>query len=217
MAVWSIDSVSGFGTPEINDATIDATGNVTLVRECPGLGACVEETTELPKFVANVAKGGFDLVLGDLVLGRAFAYKSLSGERMAILLLDDGSFIVMTPKRPAAAPTVDASTRYWEFLLQSDNSISALSEDVSLTTTFDAATKTATRLRASDQRMDTVTLDKPSDGWRYRAQNSCSIGGKASSCSEAFQLPLPGMGITLALGSGSSVSTRFLSVSVGRP
>lgn len=73
-------------------------------------------------------------------------------------------------------------------------------EDTTTVTGIDAIAKTATRLLTSNNRVDMLTYDKPRDGLRYRAPNSCTINGAANNCPEIVQLPLRGMGITLTLG-----------------
>jgi hypothetical protein len=84
-------------------------------------------------------------------------------------------------------------------------------------TATDAVAKTVNRIRTADNRVDTLTFDKPRDGLRYRAPNSCTINGAAVNCVETVQLPLQGMGITLSLSVGTNPSTASYNVSVGRP
>ena len=70
------------------------------------------------------------------------------------------------------------------------DSVSALTEDSITITATDSAAKTVTRLRASDNRVDMHTYDKPRDGLRYRAGNSCTINNAPLNCAEVVQLPL---------------------------
>jgi hypothetical protein len=77
--------------------------------------------------------------------------------------------------------------------------------------------KTVTRIRTSDGRVDTLGLDKPRDGLRYRAPNSCTFGGVAGNCSQTVQLVLQGMGITFSVSVGTVPTNAFLSISVNKP
>ena len=78
--------------------------------------------------------------------------------------------------------------------------------------------KTATRLRASDSRLDTIAYDSPRDGLRYRAANTCTINGVANNCAATVHFPLPGMGITLSQSVGiTTPSSVFYFVSIGKP
>ena len=72
-------------------------------------------------------------------------------------------------------------------------------------TAVDPVAKTVTRLQASNNRVDTLTYDKPRDGLRYREGNSCTVGGvlMVPACAETVQLPLLGMRITLSLSTSA--------------
>ena len=76
---------------------------------------------------------------------------------------------------------------------------------------------TVTRIRASDNRVDTRSFNAPRTGLLYRAPNSCTtgIGGPALACAEGIFLPTQGTGFTVV--SGGSPTNGFFSVSVLRP
>ncbi|HQR22327.1 MAG TPA: hypothetical protein PKV98_15775, partial [Burkholderiaceae bacterium] len=74
-----------------------------------------------------------------------------------------------------------------------------------------------TRMRASDNRVDTLTYDKPRDGLRYRAGNSCTINNASVNCSETVQIRLQGIGITLSLSAAPKPALQFYQFSIDEP
>ena len=149
-------------------------------------------------------------------IGRAYGYKNLAGERMAVVLLDKGGLLVMTPKVPETAPTAGATTRYWEFNFLGAHA-TRLKEDAVSTRSFDAARNALTLVRASDQRLEFVTVDKPRDGLRYRGRDQCVLGSERTSCEQLVQVPLRGMGVTLSAGDGSLPNIDFLAFTIEKP
>ena len=65
------------------------------------------------------------------------------------------------------------------------------------------------------------TYDKPREGLRYRAGNSCTINGVLTipACAEVVQLPLQGMGMTLTLSAVPQppAGSQFYQFSVSKP
>lgn len=222
---WNIvgwDPASGSATPgyvaQTGEVTFDATGQMTAVSDCLGLAACTTETGALPKFVANATGGGFDMIENGSNNARIFLFKTLAGRAVMVFISNDGQFIVGTRKTAIAAlPAVGTVSNFREFSLNGNGSISPLSDESITVTAIDTTANTATRIRARDSRVDTLSYNKPRDGLRYRAPNSCTVNGVASNCAGTVQLPLQGLGITLSASIGTSPTNAFISVSVNKP
>ena len=108
-------------------------------------------------------------------------------------------------------------TNYRQVLWNGNGSVGTVNEDTTTITASDAVARTTTRLLASTNRVDTLSYDKPRDGLRYRAANTCSITGVASTCAEVVQMPLQGMGITLTMSVGSDPASAFYQAAVNKP
>jgi hypothetical protein len=201
------------------DVTVDSAGQVTSSNACVGLYPCVAATPPFDKFVANAA-GGVDVLDGSgAVVGRSFLYKTLAGDKVAVNLRSDNTLAIGMPMKPLALPEVGRVTksRSVEFDGNGSDTTSTLTEDTVTVTATDSAAKTVTRLRTSDNRVDTITYDKPRDGLRYRAGNSCTKDGAPFNCSETVQLRLPGMGITLSLSAAPKPTQQFYQFSIDEP
>jgi hypothetical protein len=220
LAGW--DPASGIATPgfvaQTDEATIDANGNITAVSHCLGLAACAVGGAPFGVIAANAASGGFDIKEGGVATGRAFPFKTLSGKAVFVVISNDGQFTVGTRKETLGTlPAVGAVSNFREFTLNGNGTVSNLIANTVTVTATDAVAKTVTRIRAADSRVDSLGYDKPRDGLRYRAPNSCTINSVASNCAETVQLPLQGMGITLSLSVGTNPTTASYNVSVGKP
>jgi hypothetical protein len=218
---WNVvgwDPASGIATPgfvaHTDEVTFDATGQITAVSSCLGLAACESGSTPLPKFVVN-ASGGFDMIEDGANNARIFLFKTPAGKAVMVFLAKDGEFLVGTRKEVISLPVVGAVSNFREFTLNGNGTISALLDQSNTVTAVDATAKTVTRIRTSDSRVDTLSYNKPRDGLRYRAPNSCTVNGAARNCAELVQLQLPG--ITLSMSVGTDPSTAFMSVSIGKP
>jgi hypothetical protein len=223
---WNIagwDPASGIATPgfvaQTDEVTFDATGQITAVSNCVGLAACSADVAPFPRFVANATSGGFDMIENGANNARVFLFKTLAGKAAFVFISNDGQFIVGSRKESLGTlPAVGTVTNFRQFQLDGAGTISTLSEDSTTITAIDATARTATRLLASANRVDTLTFDKPRNGLRYRAANSCSTGGVLTNCREIVQLPLQGIGITLTLSVGiTNPASAFYQVSVGKP
>ncbi len=220
MAGW--DPASGSGTPgyvaQTEEVTIDSTGQVTALSSCLGLAACVPEVGPLPKLVANATKGGFDLIESGASSGRAALFKTLAGQSVFVLLADDGQVIVGTRKAPLASlPAVGTQSAFRQFTVNSSGAVTPLSEDSITVLAVDDAAKTVTRKLTSTNRVDMQAYDKPRNGLRYRAADSCTVDNAPVTCAEYVQLPLPGIGAVLTLSVGTSPMSAFWQVSVNKP
>jgi hypothetical protein len=223
---WNVagwDPASGVATPgfvaQTAEVTIDATGQVTAVSDCLGLAACTGVDGPFPSLAGNAA-GGFDMADGGVPFARVFLFKTWTGQAMFVFISEDGQLLVGTRKQAIATlPAVGAVTNYREFALNGNGTISNLLDETVTVTAVNATTRTVTRLRTRDSRVDTIAFDKPRDGLRYRAQGSCTHGvtGAALNCAETVQLPLQGMGITLAMSVGIDPTTAFMSVAINKP
>lgn len=218
------DAGSGIATPgfvaQTDEVTFNASGQITAVSQCQGLAACVAETGPFPTFATNATSGGFDMTEAGAPAGRAFLFKTLAGKAAFVFVANDGlQFIVGTRKEPLATlPTVGTVTGFRQFQLNGNGTVSVLAAPDSTTVTAtDTVAKTVTRRLSSNLRIDTLGYDKPRDGLRYRAANTCTIGGAASSCAEIVQLPLQGMGITLTMSVGTNPTTAFYQAAIGTP
>lgn len=224
--VWNLagwDPASGITTPgyvaQNDEITIDANGLITANKECAGLAACLNKPGPFPHVGVNVVAGGFNVLdPANVSFGRAFLYKTLAGKAVFVIIADDGQLIVGSRAEPAVLPTVGTAANFYQFQLDGNGTISALTEDKITFTGVDAAAKTVTRVLTSTNRLDTLTYDKPRNGLRYRALNACSIASAPISCREFVQLPLQGLGITLTLSVGiTSPATAFYQVTVNKP
>jgi hypothetical protein len=220
LATWepvNIGGAAGSTVATNDEITVDATGQVTATKECLGLNPCTSGAAPFAKFVAN-ATGGFDVVEGGAVVARIFVFKTLAGKKVAVALDNENTFTIAVPKEAlVSVPAVGTVSNYRLVQINGDNSITPLTEDSNTITASDSVTKTATRIQASNNRVDTLTYDKPRDGLRYRAANSCTIAGVVNNCAEIVQLPLQGMGITLSLSAVVQPTPAFYQFAVGKP
>jgi hypothetical protein len=220
VASWEAVNIANPGSIVASNVeiTVDATGQITATKQCVGLSACASGSAPFAKFVAN-ASGGFDLVEDAAVVGRLFLFKTMAGRKVAILLDGENSLAIAVPKDALSLPAVGTVSGFRSLQINGNNSVSSLTEDSNTVTAVDTVAKTTTRLQASNNRVDTLTYDKPRDGLRYRAGNSCTINNvlQVPACSEVVQLPLPGMGITMTLSAAAQPTPQFYQWSVGKP
>jgi hypothetical protein len=220
VADWVPTNIGAAGqvVASINEVVVDFDGQITAVASCRGLTPCTIESGPFPKLTAN-AGGGFDLVEGGSVVGRMFLYKTFAGRKVFVLLdSENGLYIGMPRASLGELPVVGTATNFRQLEYGANNAVSALGEDQITVTAADAATRTITRIRASDSRVDSQAFDKPRDGLRYRAPNSCSRNGAPINCAEYVQLPLQGMGITLTLSTVVEPSTgTFYQFTINKP
>nr|WP_295129738.1 hypothetical protein [uncultured Roseateles sp.] len=201
----------------LGEVEIDTKGVITSNKDCIGIQACTAVAGPSTTVSSNSA-GGFDLSEGGSKLGRLFLYKSLSGQAVFIFVTEEGNWGVGTRKQalPAALPALGTVSHYREVTL-SGSGISDVREDSNTVTAIDAGSRSVSRLRASDQRGDSYVYDKPRDGLRYRAPNSCTFAGVPGNCAEVVGLPLQGMGINLSLSTVLTPSSAFFNITVGKP
>jgi hypothetical protein len=226
VAAWLPANINKAGTAAAANAeyTADATGQITAFKGCVGLFACVPRIAPFGKFVTNPS-GGFDALDGNgVVVNRVFLYKTLAGRKVAVVLGTDNTLSISVPMNPLPAlPAVGTVNSFRSLQINGDpaDSVSTLTEDAQTITATDSIAKTVTRLRTSDNRVDMLTYDKPRDGLRYRAGNSCTINNVLTvpPCAEVVQLPLRGMGITMTLSAVPQPppGSQFYQFSVDKP
>jgi len=219
VASWEPGTIAAAGTAVATNVeiTLDATGQVTAEKQCVGLSACDSGSAPFAKFVANPS-GGFDVVEGGVVVGRIFLYKTLAGRKVALFLDAENSLGIAVPKAALGElPAVGTVNNFRNLQINGDNSVSLLTEDANTITATDSVAKTVTRIQASNNRVDMLTYDKPRDGLRYRAGNSCTVNNAPFACAETVQLPLSGMGITLTLSAAAQPTQQFYQFSVNKP
>lgn len=201
----------------VHEGTIDAGGQITALSDCVGLAPCVPESGQRSHLVVNPA-GGFDEILPDgSTWSRVFLYKDLAGRRMAVWITPERQFIVAVPKAAQSLPVAGLVTDFREVVLRGNGLIDTARSDSSTVTGVDAATKTVARIRASNNLADSQRYDTPRDGVRYRAANTCAIGGTAVPCGESVALPAQGMGFTVTTSVASDPAATFFGLSVAKP
>jgi len=220
VASWDPNSGSvtpGY-VPQIQEVTLDATGQITALSECLGLATCSIGTGPFPRFTGNAAAGGFDMIENGSTNARVFMFKNLGGRAAFVFLSTDNQFFIASRKQSLGAlPAVGTVSNFRQVSWNGNGTIAVLNDDTTTVTAIDATARTTTRLLASNNRVDMLTYDTPRDGLRYRAPNSCTISGVANNCSEIVQVPLQGMGITLTLNVGTNPATAFYQAAVGKP
>ncbi|MDO9072117.1 MAG: hypothetical protein Q7U73_02540 [Rubrivivax sp.] len=223
VAIWQ--SASGTSLTDVYaetlEITLNSSGAITSLSACEGLSACVVEPGNAGTITVSATDGGFNLVDQGTVVGRFFLFKNAAGRPVFVgAMNEDGSTLVGTPKQSVGAlPTVGAVSQFRELSLRGNDTVDLWVDQSSTVTAVDAATRSVTRMRASDSRVDTLGFDKPRDGLRYRAANSCTTNGSPTNCAQTAQIPLQGMGITLSLSVGLTMppSQSFFNISVGKP
>ncbi|MDP2005785.1 MAG: hypothetical protein Q8K45_08915 [Rubrivivax sp.] len=222
VAIWQ--SASGTAQNDVYaetlEITFNASGAITSLLACEGLAACVSEPNPATLTV-NATDGGFNITDQGSVIGRFFLFKNAAGQPVFVgVLNDDGSVLVGTPKRALGAlPALGAVSEFRELSLRGNDTVDLWIDQSTTVTAVDTATRTVTRLRASDSRVDMIGYDKPRDGLRYRAANSCTTNGAPSGCAQTAQIPLQGMGVTLSVSVGRTMpaAQSFFNISVGKP
>ena len=196
--------------------TIDASGAFTSGSDCVGLAACTPWTGLPGKLTANAA-GGFQFTDTDGTTYRVAAFKTADGQ-VSLYMLDPNAMgmTVAAKQQALTLPTVGAANSFWDFTIGANGYASALSEAATTITAVDAASQSYTRARSSDGRVDSLTLNKPRDGLRYRAAGTSptSTGGTVN-FSELINLPLPGTGVVVY--ESAAATQNFFGISINKP
>lgn len=118
----------------------------------------------------------------------------------------------------ASAQPVGTVTPFWEVLYNAAGVSAVTTQSIRITSIDTASTpNTVSRIRLSDDRVDTRAFNSPRPGLVYRALNSCTdgVGGPALECTETVSLPAQGTGFSVL--SGGPESNGLFTVSVTRP
>jgi Fe-S cluster assembly iron-binding protein IscA len=196
---------------------IAADGRITSGSDCNSAGTCQDWTpTEGDAFRVH-SEGGF--LVGDddpaEPASRAFAFKSAGGHlSMFVLLSNNRGMAVLTKQKPQSLPEVGTVTKFWDFQLLADGFANAVLDTHLTVTAVNAETRAFTRIRQSDSRVDTQSLDNPDIGLRSRVPNSCTVDGAARNCAGVNVLPLPGTGLVV---SHAIAPQNFFGISVIQP
>ena len=204
---WNVigmgDSTGGGGPVHLSSAhmTVDASGRVTAEVFCDDMKTCANETPDARMtFVAN-ADGGFDFDGG-----RAFAYRSGSGELMVVALDADGGMALATRKAARTLRPIGTVTRSWDLTLTSAYVVPfALGNSENTTVSHAADGQSWSRNAIIDfnsgaTRPETVQINVPMEGFIRRVPGTVTASnGAPSNVREWIGLTLNGIGIT-ALG-----------------
>jgi hypothetical protein len=179
--------------------TVSTTGKVTASASCSGLSACVANPAPDGQFTANAAAGGYDYTAtGVTGTARAFFFRA-SGGGLGMVMLTSTGIVFAAPQNVQALPAVGAVTNFWDVSFGATGVTASDFTDSTVTvTTVDSTTSTYTRTRTSDGRIDTIQLNKPRSGLRYRPAALVTLpSGATSNVAETFYLPLQGLGVTV--------------------
>jgi hypothetical protein len=206
--------VAGNGT-----LVLGAAGSFTSGTSCVGLTCTAMATSDLPPTLTVDAAGGFDTLEDPSGPTRIFATIAPNGAKtMFALLPAEAGLTVLTQQQPLTLPAVGAVTNFWDWIVGSGafewsptndaNGGATTLADYSITVTaVDMAAQSYTRLRASDQRVDTFFINSPRDGVRNRVATATA--------SATLAMPLAGWGVVLS--TNVDATQNFFDVSVDHP
>lgn len=190
-----------------------ADGQNGLSVNCPlGYGHCAEDTQSKGQLVAN-AEGGFDYMENGVSNARLFGFRTASGRNLMVGKATDGSVVVLAAQTAVELPAVGRVASFWQFTVNNAG-LGSVTEDSNTVTAVDATANTVSRQFASDSHFDTLTVNAPFTGTRYRAANACTTStGGAFSCNAVVQVPFGGVVLTV-----SALPTKhFMTVSIDKP
>lgn len=198
--------------------TVQANGAVTVCEHdvmngVANFGSCTPETETITLSAAS--DGGFDLNYGGEA-GRVWGYRGPNG---ALTLFGTNNpagndsptafrtHFVMTQPGALALPAAGEVTKYWDVEVNFAGALTTTYRaDSTTVTAVDAAAGTFTRTRAGDGRVDTLRVNHPVAGLRYRA----ATGGIPAT----YQLQMPKLGMTATI---DDMPGHFYAISVLRP
>ena len=191
-------------------ATLDAAGIQSAVTWCQNDSTwgvkgsdCASPTGPVPSLQADDT-GGFDFIEAgtSAVTGRAFAYRSGSGNLMLVGVNADGSFQVRAIQGPNPLPTVGATATSWGTNLANQLASPSAVDATSITVvSVDSAAqiylRTQQTVGTTNAHPDTVFVNSPRNGYNFRAAGTAiAVDGSTVNVSEFTALGLPGMGFT---------------------
>lgn len=203
-------------TPGNGTVVIDTTGHFLSGTVCDGLACTPAATGDFPSSAATVdVNGGFDIA-DDTGPDRVFEVIADNGAKTIFMLFPgEGGITVLTQQQTLTLPAVGSVTNYWDFTVGSgafewapandaDGGASALADYSITVTSVDTTAQSYTRLRASDQRIDTFLINNPRNGVRNRVASG--------SVTATFAMPLTGWGVVLS--TNVTNTSDYLDVSV---
>ena len=189
-------------------ATVDAAGAQSAVTRCQNdatwsvkAADCSVPAAPAQSFVADSA-GGFDLVNAGTVSGRAFAYRSGSGDLMLAEVQADGSFQLRTRQSNTALPKVGRFVSGFDMYVSSALvSPSAFDPFANTIVSVDAAAKSWVRVTSNGgsaiTHQDSLLGDNPRSGYNFRPPGTATASnGSTVTINEYTLMPLTGMGLS---------------------
>jgi len=190
-------------------------GAFTGVTHCEGLGHCLDESADLPTFLAS-ADGGFAYDDGTGYSLRLAAFRATNGARLLVMLSGDGEFYLLRPQEALGLPEVGTGSSFWNFSANGHHAAGSLTEDSTLVTAVDAGANSVTVQFGSDSHTDVRQLNNPFDGLRLRDAASCKAAdGGDFTCSSVVHMPMGGLGLTVS--ASADAARTFMAFSVARP
>lgn len=196
--------------------TLDGNGVFSNALDCgSGLGDVCSTNTPLSTLVAN-PKGGYDTSQGGVAL-RAFPFRTASGETTLIVATEDRSMLAVSAlATPLSLPAIGTVTRYWNASIGSTGLQTSFVSESTTITAQDTNAGTYSRLHASNGHTETITINKPKPGMRYRpASVASTTGGGTVNVSEALLMRAGASG--LSVGRSVTSGQNFLALSIDKP
>lgn len=197
-------------------STLDSAGNFTSNLDCgSGLGVtCTDDI--LPTQLKVNGDGGFDTTYQGTT-SRLFAFRTASGGTMIVGTSPDGSDLsVLTKVGSLSLPTFGTVTRYWNMSFNSTGYQGSFISETTTVATNNASAATYTRNHASDGHQETLTINQPKDGMRYRpAATATNSSGGTVTVSAAVLMRISDTGLTVARNVTSG--QNFFAMSIDRP
>jgi len=224
---------SGYLTSEAKFAhlagslSVDANGSAAICdyRSLPSSTACTPD--DVARTLSARADGGVDLKEGTETVVTFYGYRAQNGAMAVFGTTDptanapdrDWTTIVAAKLAPSSLPPTGAYTNY-EFNYARANgahTIDSVTQESYNVTAVDAATDSYSRQRVRDGRTDTIRVNYPLSGMRYRAPSSWTDSNNVTRpVSEYIGAELGGLGIATAVNPPNGPQF-FYSVSVRRP
>lgn len=201
--------------------TVAADGKVTVCEHdvmngVANFGSTCEVDDSETITLAAASDGGFELNYGGEI-GRVWGYRGPNG---SLNLFGTNNptgnssptafrtHFVMTKPETLTLPAVGEATKYWDMDVSfvSGTLGTTFSADSNTVTAVDTAAGTVTRTRTSDSRVDTLKVNHPVAGLRFREASS--------GISSIYQMQIPSLGMSAAI---DNMPGHFYGISVRRP
>ena len=203
-------SASNTYTGVAGGISFDATGRVTAASNCQNNATwAVDVCAALPATLLSGivplgvdSAGGFDSfdTTTLAVSGRLFAFKSGSGDVLLATVDTDGDLFLYATVHGIALPTVNTTTKNWNFdsLAQFTSASAVYSQSITITsvdTTASSWTRSSTPVGGTVSRPDSLFANNPRPGYIHRPSATVTASdGSTVLVNEYTALRLPGMG-----------------------